>query len=139
MKQSEHSVLTVDHNRRVIPVVIYCLHAVFAFDTIQRDQLIDIAKDIFNEDEIRILTVFLAETILEFKEENAQTPTFESKIVSPQEDSISGTLFTIYINHALQQLREEIEKEPLDVRDINAQWTERMKSNLPEEIVHADD
>ena len=130
---------TVDHNRRVISVVIYCLHTVFAFDTIQRDQLIDIAKDIFNEDEIRILRVFLAETILEFKEENAQTPTFESKIVSPQEDSISGTLFTSYINHALQQLREEIEKEPLDVRDINAQWTERTKSNLPEEIVHADD
>ena len=111
----------------------------FAFDTIQRDQLIDIAKDIFNEDEIRILRVFLAETFSEFKEENAQTPTFESKIVSPQEDSISGTLFTSYINHALQQLREEIEKEPLDVRDINAQWTERTKSNLPEEIVHADD
>ena len=45
---------------------------------------------------------------------------------------------TIYFNHALQQLREEIGKEPIDVKDINAQWAERMKSKLPDEMVYAD-
>ena len=54
-----------------------------AFDTIQRDQLIDIAKEILNEDEIRILTILLAEASLEVKLGNNQTTTFESNIRSP--------------------------------------------------------
>ena len=54
-----------------------------AFDTIQRDQLIDIAKGILNEDEIRILTILLAEASLEVKLGNNQTTTFESNIGSP--------------------------------------------------------
>ena len=92
--------------------------------------LINIAKEILSEDEIRILRALPSETTLKFKVENAQTTTFESNIGSPQGDGISGSLFTIYFNHALQQLKEEIEKEPIDVRDINAQCTESMNSNL---------
>ena len=39
-----------------------------AFETIQRDHLIDIAKkEILNENEIRILRVLLAETAFEVK------------------------------------------------------------------------
>ena len=82
----------------------------YAFDTIQIDQLIDIVKEILNEDEIGTLKVILAETTLEVKVENAQTTTFESNIGSPQGDSISGMLFTIYVNDALQKLRKEIRK-----------------------------
>ena len=89
-----------------------------------------------NENEIRILRVLLAETILEVKVENAQSTLFESNIGSPQRDSISGPLFTIYFNHDLQQLREEIRKGRIDVREINAQWTERIKSNLLDELVY---
>ena len=103
-----------------------------AFDTIQRDQLINIAKEILSENETRILRALPFENTLKFKVENVQTTTFESNIGSPPGDGISGSLFTIYFNHALQQLKEEIEKELIDVRDINAQWTERMKGNLPE-------
>ena len=47
-----------------------------AFDTIQRDQLINRAKKILSKDEIRILRVLLAETTLEVKAENVQTTTF---------------------------------------------------------------
>ena len=54
-----------------------------AFNTIQRDQLTDIAKEILNEDEIRILTILLAEVTLEVKLGNNQTITFESNIGSP--------------------------------------------------------
>ena len=82
----------------------------YAFDTIQIDQLIDIVKEILNEDEIGTLKVILAKTTLEVKVENAQTTTFESNIGSPQGDSISGMLFTIYVNDALQKLRKEIRK-----------------------------
>ena len=30
-------------------------------------------------------------------------------------------------------------KDPIDLRNINPQWTERMKSNIPEKIIYGDD
>ena len=53
-----------------------------AFNTVQRDQLSDRAKEISNEDKIRILRMLLDETALEVKVENAQATTFESNIDS---------------------------------------------------------
>ena len=67
------------------------------------------------------------------------TTQFISNIGSPQGDSISGPLFTIYFKRALQKLREAINSEPIDVRDINPQWIERENSNLPKEMEYADD
>ena len=32
-----------------------------------------------------------------------------------------------------------MQKEPIDCRDINPRWVEKMKSTIPEEIVYADD
>ena len=110
-----------------------------AFDTIQRGQLIDIAKEILNKDEIRILRVVLAETTLKVKVENAKATPFESNIGWPQGESINGPLVTIYFNRALQEIREEAGKEPIDVRDINIQWPERMKNNLADEIMYTND
>ena len=49
------------------------------------------------------------------------------------------TLFTIYFSNALQQLKEEMGKDPIDIRDINPQLTEITNSNLPDEMVKADD
>ena len=53
-----------------------------AFNKVQRDQLSDRAKEISNEDKIRILRMLLDETTLEVKVENAQATTFESNIDS---------------------------------------------------------
>ena len=49
------------------------------------NQLIDIAKEILNEDEIRILRVLLKETTLEIKVESAQTFTFQSTLAHLRE------------------------------------------------------
>ena len=103
-----------------ITIYVTGIDMLSVFDTIQRDLLIDIAKEILNEDEIRIQRVLLAETTLEVKVENAETTAFKSNIGSPQGNGISGLLLTIYFNDALQQLRKEIGKEPIEVRDINA-------------------
>ena len=81
-----------------------------------------IANNILNEDEIRILRGLLPKTFLKVKVENAHTTTCESNIGSPQGDSISGPLFAIYFYPTLQHLREDIGKETINVRDINAQW-----------------
>ena len=71
--------------------------------------------------------------------ENAQATIFESNIGSPQGDSISGSLFTLYFNRSLQQIKDEMQKELIDCRDINPRCVEKMESNIPEEIVYADD
>ena len=32
-----------------------------------------------------------------------------------------------------------MQKEPIDCKDINPRWVEKMESSIPEEIVYADD
>ena len=110
-----------------------------AFDTIYRDELFKIVEEFLDEDDLRILSTLLAETTLEVKVENAQATTFESNIGSPQGDSISGPLFTLYFNRALQQIKDGMQKEPIDCRDINPRWVKKMESSIPEGIVYADD
>ena len=110
-----------------------------AFNTIYRDELFKIIEEFLDEDDLQILRTLLAEATLEVKVENAQATTFESNIGSPQGDSISGPLFTLYFNRALQQIKDEMQKEPIDCRDINPRWVEKMESSIPEEIVYADD
>ena len=95
------------------------------FNTICRDKLFKIAEEFMDEDDMRILSTLLAETTLEVKVENAQATTFESNIGSPQGGSISGPLFTLYFSRALQQIKGEMQKEPIDCRDINSKWVEK--------------
>ena len=109
------------------------------FDTIYRDELFKIVEEFLDEDNLRILSTLLVETTLEVIVENAQATTFESNIVSPQGDSISGPLFKLYFNRALQKIKDEMHKEPNHCRNINSRWVEKMKSSIPEEIVYADD
>ena len=73
-----------------------------AFNTIYRNELFKIIEEFLDEDDLQILRTLLAEATLEVKVENAQATTFESNIGSPQGDSISGPLFTLYFNRALQ-------------------------------------
>ena len=47
---------------------------------------------------MNLVCTLLAETTLEVRIENAQSDTFESNIESHQGDSISGPLFTLYLN-----------------------------------------
>ena len=112
-----------------------------SFDTIYRDKMFKKVEEFLDEDDLPILNMLIAETTLEVKVENAQATTFESNIGSPQGDSISGPLFTLYFNRALQQIKDEMQKEPIDCRDINPRWVEKMESSIPEEIadVYADE
>ena len=109
------------------------------FNAIYRDELLKIVEGFLDKDDLRVLSTVLAETTLESKVENAQATTFESNIGSPQGNSISGPLFTLYFNRALQQIKNEMWKEPIDCRDMNPRWVEKMESSISEEIVYADD
>ena len=46
------------------------------FDTIYRDELFKIVEKFLNQDDLRILSMLLADTPFEVKVENAQAPTF---------------------------------------------------------------
>ena len=106
-----------------------------AFNTIYKNELFKIIEEFLDEDDLQILCTLLAETTLEVKAENAQATTFEPHIGSPQRDGIIGPLFTLYFNRALQQIKDEKQKEPIDCRDINPRWVEKMDGSIPEEIV----
>ena len=79
-----------------------------AFDTIYRDKMFKKAEEFLDEDDLPILNMLIAETTLEVKVENAQATTFESNIGSPQGDSISGPIFTLYFTRPLQQIKNEM-------------------------------
>ena len=83
-----------------------------AFNTIYRDELFKIVEEFLDEDDLQIFSTLLAEITREVKVEDAQATTFESNIGSLQGDSISGPLFTLYFNRALQQIKDEMQKEP---------------------------
>ena len=54
-----------------------------AFDTIQRDELIEITEEFLEEDEMRFIRALLSDTNLEIKIQGADTKPFKSDIGSP--------------------------------------------------------
>ena len=110
-----------------------------AFDTINREEVLRITSEIFDDDEKRILRVLLSATTLEIKVNGADPIPFESNTGSPQGDSISVPIFTVYFESALREVREAVDNVPIDVRDINMKWIEQDQSELPDEMKCADD
>ena len=76
-----------------------------AFDTIRREQLIDILKRFLEEEEVRMIQLLLSKTKLDVRINNAETEPFISNIGSPQGDALSGVLFDIYFEESLRKVR----------------------------------
>ena len=85
-----------------------------AFDTIDRKLLLDILKDILDEDEMRLVRFLLSNTNISIKVKGAtdEMP-FLANVGTPQGDSLSPILFIVYLETALRKIREidRIEKE----------------------------
>ena len=122
-----------------IAIFITRINMSSAFNTIYRDELLKIVEEFLDEDDLQILSTLLAEATFEVKMENTQATIFESNIGSPQGDSISGPLFTLYFNRALQQIKDGMRKELIDCWEINPRCVKKMENSIPEEIVYADD
>ena len=89
-----------------------------AFDTIKRSKLIQIINEFLEEDEIRMIRYLLSNTIVKPKINRASVETeFRSNIGTPQGDSISPILFTIYLEKALREIRAvlEVDIEPNEI------------------------
>ena len=101
-----------------------------AFDIIDRQTLLDILREIVEKDELKIIIRYLlSDTIINTRINGAtKEKSFESNIGSPQGDSLSPVLFSIYLENALKE-----------VRTILPRPTSDFEKTLPTEIVYADD
>ena len=96
-----------------------------AFDTMERNKLLEYTESFLDEDNQRILRVLLSDTSVEIQVKGAKTEPFKSNIGGPQGDSYSGPQFTTYFERSLKNLRTE----------TGITMTEQ----FPEEIIYADD
>ena len=69
-----------------------------AFNTINRRHLLDIVKSIVDEDEDRLIHLLLSGTVIDTRINGTSTSKpFRSNVGTPQGDSLSPVLFTIYL------------------------------------------
>ena len=91
-----------------------------AFDAIDTQTLLDILREIIEEDELRIIRFLLSDTTINTRINGAtKEKPFESNIGLPQGDSLSPVLFSIYLENALKEVRtilprptSDFEKKP---------------------------
>ena len=124
-----HKWLAAKALKENISITITGIDMSAAFDTIDRGKLLEILTDIVDEDELRIIRFLLSNTKIQPRIYGATKQTqFESNIGTPQGDSLSPILFTIYLEHALKEVRKVIPKP-----------TTQIENAIPREIAYADD
>ena len=96
-----------------------------AFDTIDRAKLMEKTRDIFGLDAWRMTLKLMTNTQLTVRLENAKSRPFVTNTGSPQGDSLSPILFTVYLECAMRELREKLVRPAID-------------RSLPSEIGYAD-
>ena len=105
-----------------------------AFDTVERDKLMDEMTTIVSEDELRMCRLLLSNTSITIQNSKAEVEAFNTNVGSPQGDGISGIFFNTYFERALRVLREKLIKHnPVNEHDY------AMQSSLPKEMIYADD
>ena len=124
-----HKWLAAKTKKEDVEIKITGIDMSSAFDTIDRQTLLDILREIVEEDELRIIRFLLSDTIINTRINGAtKEKPFESNIGSPQGDSRSPVLFTIYLENALKEVRTILPRPTTD-----------FEKTLPTEIVYADD
>ena len=107
-----------------------------AFNTINRNKLLDIYHNISENDENRMIRKMLTGTKLSIKvNDHVGKESFITNIGSPQGDGISGINFNIYFENALKEIRHKRQafKEAQEMLNIPIDETH------PTESIYADD
>jgi exonuclease III len=92
-------------------IKIYGMDMSKAFDSIDREKLMEILSDVLHDeehgdDEIRIIRFLLANTTLKTKiQGNISEDSFRTTLGTPQGDALSPILFTIYLEAAMKKFR----------------------------------
>lgn len=100
-----------------------------AFDTINRQEMLNIVKNIVNDDEQRLIRFLLSHTTINTRiNGSSKRNQFDSNVGTPQGDSLSPVLFTIHLEHPLKEVRKTQPNPPL-----------QPDREIPDEIAYADD
>ena len=122
-----HRWLVAKATSNQLPIKITGIDMSAAFDTINRQKLLNILEDILGDDELRMVRFLLSNTNLTIKMRGASADKpFPSNIGTPQGDGLSPILFVVYLENALREVRTTI------TNVAPAQ-------HLPQEIAYADD
>ena len=105
-----------------------------AFDTIDRNELIETLKDIIDSDEKRMCHLLLSNTKIRIKYGTHEQEEVKTNIGSPQGDAISGTFFNIAFENSLRTLRERMNSSEPSIEHSYAASTKP-----PAELIYADD
>ena len=104
-----------------------CIDLSRAFDTIRRDKLLEVLQSFLDEPELRTIRFLLAATSLEPRLSTGECHAFASTNGTPQGDSLSPVLFTVYLEAALRDLRSRLPPRP------------PADAKLPLDVEYADD
>ena len=75
-----------------------------AFDTINRCHLLYLVKSVVDEDDYRLIQFLLSCTVIDTRINGTSTSKpFTSNVGTPQGDSLSPVLFTVYLDHACKE------------------------------------
>ena len=100
-----------------------------AFDTINRRHLLDIVKSIVDEDEHRLIQFLLSGTVIDTRLCGTSTSKpLTSNVGTPQRASLSPVLFSIYLEHALKEVRPTLPRP-----------TTSFEEEIPNKVAYADD
>ena len=103
--------------RQRVTIEFLCIDLSRAFDTIRRDKLLEVLQSFIDEPELRMIRFLLAATSLEPRLSTGDCHAFASTIGTPQGDSLSPVLFTVYLEAALRDVRSRLPpRPPADVR-----------------------
>ncbi|POM73362.1 Ubiquitin-conjugating enzyme E2, partial [Phytophthora palmivora] len=80
-----------------------------AFDTIDRAKLMDVLRSFLDDDEVRLIQLLLADTTLSLRSGSTTLNPFTSNLGTPQGDSLSPVLFTVYLEAALRDLADSLD------------------------------
>ena len=98
--------------RQRVSIEFLCIDLSRAFDTIRRDKLLEVLQSFLDEPELRMIRFLLAATSLEPRLSTGDCHAFASTIGTPQGDSFSPVLFTVYLEAALRDLRSRLPPRP---------------------------
>ena len=98
--------------RQRVTIEFICIDLSRAFETIRRDKLLEVLQSFLDAPELRMIRFLLATTSLEPRLSTGECHAFASTIGTPQGDSMSPVLFTVYLEAALRDLRSRLPPIP---------------------------
>ena len=109
--------------RQGVTIEFICIDLSRAFDTIRRDKLLEVLQSFLDEPELRMIRFLLAAMSLEPRLSTGDWHDFASTSGTPQDDSLSPVLFTVYLQAALATFDHAFRQDPQSMLGYRWMWS----------------